>query len=418
MKLQVPNAKMVKKTISVVGLGDGGREFLSNLSLQVVKGADILIGGERHLAFFPEWKSRKIPIKKNLSRILDTIKDESKEKKIVVLVSGDPFFFGLGRYLVRRLPDFKLSFFPYPSSIQLAFARIGESWDDAALVSVHAGDMNCLLPLSGKHRKIGILTDHSNTPSKIASLLLAAVGDIFTCFVCENIEGEKEKITKGSLRKIMKMDFSPLNVVILIKKDNTAFVYPVSGIADSKFAQRKPVAGLITKSEVRSIALGKMEVKPDSIVWDVGAGSGSVSIEAASFAGNGRVYSMEKNERDLRNIKKNIHKFFMPHVIPIHGTAPECFNEIGEDPDVLFVGGSGGRLEEILVKGFSRLKDGGRFVINLIALENLNCAQVVLKKMKQPFEILSINIGRSSGIQGLTRLESLNAVFIIFGRKC
>jgi len=189
------------------------------------------------------------------------------------------------------------------------------------------------------------------------------------------------------------------------------------GIPDEQFHRRPKQGGLITKAEVRAISLSKMEIRPDSIVWDVGAGSGSVAIEAASLAAKGRVYAVEKNPRDLQVIRKNIRKFSMPHIIPILGSAPECFSEIGEDPDVLFVGGSGGRMEEILKNGLLRLRKGGRYVVNLVALENLNHVAACLKTLRLTPEILSVNIGRSRGMGGLTRLESLNPVFIVYGRK-
>jgi precorrin-6Y C5,15-methyltransferase (decarboxylating) len=407
----------VNNTVSIIGIGDGGKEYLSNRAILEIGKAGILIGGERHLAFFPESAVQKIAIKKDLARLVDIIKIEGKKKRIAVLASGDPLFFGIGKYFVKNLPEFRLEFFPYPSSLQLAFARIGENWDDAALTSVHAGDTRQLLPLLRRHEKIGILTDLSNTPAKIASLAMEAEGDVFTCFVCENLEGKKERITKGSLKKIKGMEFSPLNVMVLLRKKEGRSPYPFFGMPDLDFAQRKPSRGLITKSEVRAVALSKMSVRPDSIVWDVGAGSGSVSVEAASFAERGRVYSIEKNIEDLEIIKKNIRRFSMPHVIPVHGTAPGCFDSIKEDPDVLFVGGSGGKMEDILMKGISRLTVGGRFVINLIALENLERASETLRRMELAFEILSLNIGRSKGIQGMTMLEGLNPVLMVYGRK-
>ncbi len=407
----------MKNNISIIGMGDGGREFLSQAALQKIEAAQILMGGERHLAFFPELSCRKVPIKKHLSPVLATIKKESKEKKIVILVSGDPFFYGLGKYLTQNLLGLKLQFFPYPSSIQLAFARIGVNWDDAHLTSVHAGNLHDLLPLFRKYSKIGILTDRSNTPSAVASLVMESVGDTFICAVCENLEGEKERITRGSLKKIQGMEFSPLNVVILLKKKTGRGLHPFTGASDEEFAQRKPSRGLITKSEVRAVSISKMEVRPDSIVWDVGAGSGSVSVESASFAVDGKVYAMEKNLGDIKNIRKNIRKFSMSHLIPVLGTAPQCFQEIKEDPDVIFVGGTGGGMEEILKRGISRLKNGGRLVVNVIALENLNKAITVLKGLKFPHEIISVNIGRSREIQGLTMLESLNTVYIVYGKK-
>jgi len=297
------------KKIDIIGLGDGGAEDLPEKCREIIAKSDFLAGGKRHLAFFPDYAGEKLPIDKNLKKVLEHLQ-QTDFKKAVVLVSGDPFFFGLGKYLIEKLDKIKITVHPHLSSMQVAFSKIKLNWDDAQLLSLHSRDIAQLLPAVKESKKVGMLTDDVNTPPAIAQYLLERFGDIFTCYVCENLEGKEEKITKGNLKKIAKLEFSPLNVVILVKTKELPFsIVPFTGLEDDEFHQRKPKSGLLTKAEVRAVTLSKMKVKPDSVVWDIGSGSGSISIEAASFASRGKVFSVEKNTRDFGIIQKNIQKF-------------------------------------------------------------------------------------------------------------
>ena len=151
------------------------------------------------------------------------------------------------------------------------------------------------------------------------------------------------------------------------------------GIADEEFFQRKPKAGLITKSEVRVLALAKLGVRPDSVVWDIGAGSGSVGVEAALLAPQGRVFAIEKNAEDFGIVQQNIAKFRTHHLTAVRGNAPDGTEE-WPDPDAVFVGGSGGRMDESVATAARRLRPGGRIVIDAATIENLAEAVRLLKE--------------------------------------
>ena len=188
------------------------------------------------------------------------------------------------------------------------------------------------------------------------------------------------------------------------------------GIPDDEFFQRKPLAGLITKCEVRVVALSKLCIRPDSVVWDIGAGSGSVGIEAAMLAPRGRVFAIEKNTEDSEIIQQNIFKFSMLNVLAIQGNAPDG-TEAWPDPDAIFVGGSGGRMAAIVATAAQRLRPHGRIVIDAATIENLYESVRLLKEHGFAVNITLVQVSRSKPILDLTRFVALNPVYVITGSR-
>lgn len=188
------------------------------------------------------------------------------------------------------------------------------------------------------------------------------------------------------------------------------------GIADDEFHQRKPLRGLITKMEVRVVALARLGLRDDSIVWDVGAGSGTVSIEAALLAPRGRVFAIEKDPEDCDNIRLNVAKFAAANVEVLEALAPDCFAAL-PDPDAVFVGGSAGRMGAILEQALARLRPSGRVVVDAATIENLAEAVSCLKRLGVAPDVTLLSAARSKDIVGLTRFEALNPVFIVAARR-
>ena len=186
------------------------------------------------------------------------------------------------------------------------------------------------------------------------------------------------------------------------------------GIPDDEFFQRKPERGLLTKSEIRVVALSKLRLQPDSVFWDIGGGSGSVTIEGALLASKGATYVIEKDAEDCDNIRLNIQKFGTSNVTLVHGNAPEGI-DAWADPDAIFIGGSGGRLTDILSLSAQRLRPNGRIVVDAATIETMTEANNELKAHNMSTEITMVSISRSKDIVGLTRFEALNPVFIITG---
>lgn len=395
------------QTVVVVGIGDNGADSLSREALEQVSEAEVLFGGERHLAFFADHPAEKVPIRDNLKEVAARLQAETR--RTVVLASGDPLFHGIAGYLATKIGRDRLEVLPNISSMQLAFARLKESWHDAALVSCHAKPIEDALDVIRDAKKVGIFTDNENTPARIARELLKAGIGGFRAHVCENLGGADERISSCDLRELAERQFAPLNVLVLTK---IALAPPLErrdwtfGIPEEAFYQRQPLKGLITKTEVRVLSLARLRLRPGNLVWDIGAGSGSVSIEAALLGA--KVWAVEKNKEDCDIIRRNIEKFATPQITVAHGLAPAALAEL-PDPDAAFIGGSGGEMGEIVRICRERLLPGGRLVANVATLENLG--QVPAN------DVTLVQISRTRPILDLHRFEALNPVFIACWEK-
>ncbi|HUY87852.1 MAG TPA: precorrin-6y C5,15-methyltransferase (decarboxylating) subunit CbiE [Pirellulales bacterium] len=393
--------------VVVVGIGDNGADSLSRDALRRVADAELLLGGERQLSFFADHPAEKLAIRDNLKEIAARLQAETR--RVVVLASGDPLFHGIAGYLAAKIGRDRLEILPNISSMQLAFARIKESWHDAALVSCHAKPLEDALDVIRDAKKVGIFTDNENTPARIARELLKAGIGGFLAHVCENLGGAEERVSSWNLEELAERSFSPLNVLVLTKKATAPSFQRrdwTVGIPEEAFYQRQPLKGLITKTDVRVLSLAKMRLRPGNVVWDVGAGSGSVSIEAALLGA--KVWAVEKNKEDCEIIRRNIEKFDTPQVTVVHGIAPAALAELPA-PDAVFIGGSGGEMSEIIRLCRERLSPGGRLVINVATLENLGQAPAQ--------DVTLVQISRTRPILDLHRFEALNPVFIACWEK-
>jgi len=399
-------------SIKVIGIGDDGRESLLPLYQQWIDESELLLGGERQLAFFPEYQGSKEVIGGGLASLVDKLKAE--QRSTVVLASGDPLFYGIGGYLSTKIKDFKnIEIYPHLSSIQLAFARMGESWQDAYFTSIHGRSMKGLAQRIDGKAKVALLTDEQNSPSAIASYLLHFGMTEYQAFVAENLGGAEERTGWYDLEQMKDTTFAPLNVVVLKKKG--ASPSWALGIEDHEFAQRKPDKGLITKKEVRILSLAAMQLKEDSTVWDIGTCTGSMAIEAAKMARYGQVFAIEKNEGDLENCLQNQQKF-RTDFTAIHGKAPEGLDSF-PDPDAIFIGGTGGEMRELLALCCQRLKEDGRIVLNAATIENLYAANQAFQEEGFETNITLAQISRSKPILNMTRFEGLNPIYIITAKR-
>ena len=216
------------------------------------------------------------------------------------------------------------------------------------------------------------------------------------------------------------MEFSPLNILILIRNAREPRgdvpAQQLMGIAEERFARPAPERGLITKLEVRAVSLAKLGLTENSIIWYIGAGSGAVSIEASFLASRGSIFAIEKNSEAVAAIKENIRRFGCHNITVIHTLAPDNLQELPA-PTAVFIGGSGGHMGEILRVACDRLQPEGRIVINAATLETLHAAIDSLKANRFAVEVTLVNVSRSKDMLNLTRLEALNPVFVITGRR-
>lgn len=394
--------------MKLIGIGDNGLESLLPQYAQWIEESDVLVGGERVLSFFPNYQGEKVTIKGGIKEIVERLRVENRST--VVLASGDPLFYGIGGYLSSKI---KIEVYPYLSSVQLAFAKMGESWQDAFLVSIHGRSMKGLAQRIDGKEKVALLTDVENSPNQLAKYLLSFGITEYRAFVAENIQGEKEKSGWYELEEMIDVEFSPLNVVIL-KKVSEGPSWSL-GIDDEEFSQRKPDKGLITKKEIRVLTLHALKLKQNSTVWDIGTCTGSMAIEAAKLAPEGQVFAIEKNEPDLENCFQNQRKF-RTDLTAIHGKAPQGLENF-PDPDAVFIGGTGGEMVELIQTCCNRLNASGRIVLNAATIENLYRANEAFVKAGFQTSILHAQVSRSKPILGMNRFVPLNPVYIITAHR-
>jgi precorrin-6Y C5,15-methyltransferase (decarboxylating) len=408
----------VRRAVTLIGIGDDGCAGLSARAANAVAAAQVLVGGERHLEFFPQFAGERLVLKGKLTETLARVAELAHEHNVAILASGDPLFFGIGALAIHKLGAEHVEVLPAPSSMQLAFARAGLKWDDAQFLSLHGRAREGLLTRLRSLHKVALFTDEENSPRWIATHLVAHGQTAWRAWLCENLGGADERVRQFTVEELAACeDAAPLNVLILQRSDEAWREPPaISFLHEDDFAKRMPKKGLITKREARLLSLAMLQLRPSSIVWDVGAGSGSVSIEAALLAPRGQVFAVEIDPEGVEICRDNVRAHGVDNVRVIAGRAPEALAEL-PDPDAVFVGGSKGSMAEIIDVALARLNDGGRLVVNAITLENVGETYKCLRdKGKEP-DVILLSVSRAEPLARYMRYEAQNPIHIFAVNK-
>ncbi len=369
-----------------------------------------MVGGQRMLEACREYPARKLQIKAPLDKVLADIESvRAQGEPIAVLADGDPLFYGIGRRLLREIPPQELHFHPGVTALQTAASRLKIPWDQIHTVSLHGRpELHPLLRLMSRHEFIGVYTDATWSPNVIARALQERDIDHFTLHICQDLELPTETIHSLQGSQAADMQFSPLNFVLLqrIKKPEISLTL---GSAEESFIHEN---GLITKSEIRSTALGRLHIEPGHTVWDIGAGCGSIGLEASLLAWDGRVICVEPNPERVAHIRTNRTRTgaFTLDVVP--ASAPECFPEL-PDPDRIIIGGGISRSPDLVLQAVSRLRPGGKIVVMCTLFSTLNRAREQMQQAGLEPSVQQINVCRSRPIGTDQRLEPLNPVFLV-----
>lgn len=400
--------------ITLIGVGDDGPRSLGEEARVAVAEADLLCGGARHLSAF-DAPGERLPITKDLAGLVARIEEAREEGRcVVVLASGDPLFYGIGSVLSERFGPDALRVLPAVSSIQLAFARLGLPWQDAAVLSAHGRPLAPLLGRAMASARFAVLTDGVNTPARVAAALLDGGMEDAAAAVCEHLGGEHERVTRGTLSAIAAQAHAPLNVLVVMRDPAAVrWGYPLLGVPDDRYAHPR---GQITKAEVRTVSVARLGMERAIVVWDIGAGSGSVSIEAASLRLDAAVYAVEREPAQLAFLRNNVRRFTAGNVIIVAGEAPAALEPL-PDPDAVFIGGSGGRLTAVLEASLRRVTPGGRVVLNLVSLDHLQTARRTFLTQGWAVDVAQISVARSASIANTVRLAALNPVFVVSGER-
>lgn len=404
------------KPVAIIGMGLSA-EDLTGSHLSMISDADILIGGKRHLEAFGEFKGQTRLITRDLPALSDYIRVHMEKHRIVVLASGDPLYYGIGGFLINTLGKENISIHPNVSAAAGAFARIKTPWQDAYVTSLHGRNREPeMLDAAKKHDKVAVFTDSDHTPAWIAASLLKNHIDQVDMWVAEQMGSKTEKVQCYELEIASKKVFSDPNMVILIRKQIMAEKIKKHdlclGMPDSWLEHER---GLITKPEVRAISLSKLRLRDHHILWDLGAGSGSLSVEAGLFIKQGRIIAVEKNPHRIEQIKSNKARFNIHNMEVVSAKMPEKLDELSP-PDRVFIGGGGENLGLIIQTAAAHLRKNGIIVVNSVLLSSLDTAVNTLQSLhfKTDFIQIQVNVGKK--MLGSTRLEATNPIWIVTGQ--
>jgi precorrin-6Y C5,15-methyltransferase (decarboxylating) len=409
------------KPISVIGMGLSPDDLTAR-HLELIRQADILIGGKRHLDHFKNLPARKKDITKNLKKIIafikDRIKNSATDLSIVVLASGDPLYFGIGSLLIRSIGADMVNIYPNITSVAAVFARIKEPWHDVPVISMHGREQKiALLSALAKKEKIALFTDSNNNPAMVAKLLIENNYADFQICVLEQLGTSSEHVEWYELSNAVEKIFSEPNMVVLKRKPVAMDIEPAErphlGMPESSFYHKD---GLITKAEVRAVVISKLRLMPDSILWDLGAGSGSVSIESSCFITTGVIFAVEQHKERIIQIQNNKNRYNVNNLEIIHTKLPLGLENLPR-PDRIFMGGGGRDLEKIIKAASSRLKENGIIVINTVLVQNIEAALQSLKKAGFKTDFIQIQVNNRKDMPWGERLESQNPVWIITGKR-
>lgn len=388
--------------IYLVGIGMGDCDTLTKRAEQVINEADIIIGAKRVTENISSGKTIFNSYK--AEEIADYLKNR-QEESAAVLLSGDIGFYSGAKRLIEVLKDYETELIPGISSAVYFCARLKTEWEDAKLLSLHGKTSNAIGYIRRYKKVFMILSGNDSIKELCSKLCYYNMGDI-VLHIGQRLSYSDEKIITVKAEDIKEFDFDNLSVVLA---ENTNPVdLSMSSIKDDAFV-RGDVP--MTKSEIRTLSIGKLCLNTDSILYDIGSGTGSVAVEAGLKLIDGQVYAIERNEKALELIERNKRKFVVDNIIVVKGTAPDVIADLPM-PTHIFIGGSGGnlvRLIDCVLKKNPKVK----IVVNVIALNTLAEIIKIIEDKGLDADIVSINAAKDRLAGNYRLMTAHNPVYII-----
>lgn len=389
---------------------------LSEAQQALIQSCVAVVVSRRHQPLVAGWDCRRIDMTP-MTAMLTQVAEALPTGKVAVLASGDPLFYGVGRTLIAHFGPERVQVHPALSAVQLACARFRIPWDDLTLQSLHGRSGQ---DISGRvlgHAKVLLFTDLHNSPDRVAASLLTALSacddqqriETIRLRVAENLGLADERLISGSLAEIAAQTFAPLNMM-LVEQSPLPETFRF-GLRENEIHHSR---GLITKDEVRAATLHRLRLPATGVFWDIGGGSGSVSLEAARLNPELAVHTVEKNPEALQNIRANIKQYGTYNIHLICGEAPEALAGLPA-PDRIFIGGSGQRLEAIIEAAVAQLTEGGRIVINAVLAATETTALQCLQRLHLRVASSTLAVTRREYPGGESRV--FNPITLITGDK-
>ena len=398
-----------KGTITVVGCGVG--DGLSPRASRTLKEASVIAGGKRILAQFSKFsnpRAERIELRADIAETTRELIGMSETDNVVILASGDALFHGIAGTLSKLHPSLEFEVLPNITAFQALCAALKLPWGGFSLFSVHGS--RGVVPWREilASNEAAVYCDNRMPAHKLAAELLARFPRAARreCVVCADLGMESEIIRRTTLREAATMDVSGLSILLLLKP-KSAVPLPCLplGLPDGSYEHEN---NLITHPETRAVILSKLRLR-NGVMWDLGAGSGSVGIEAAGLRGDLRVHAVERSPDRVVHIKNNAASEGLRNHETVEGEILEKMGEL-PDPDIVFIGGGGPDIEKIALQSFERLRDGGDLVASAVTLETISVLNTILRE--HLVEAISLAVSRSAPAGRMTMMRSENPINI------
>lgn len=394
--------------VTLIGMGSGQPENLTLQGLAALRQADLILGARRLLAVLPAGCTENRAAAYRPDEVAELLQTSGAENAVLVY-SGDTGFYSGASSMMEKLEALgvRARVLPGLSSIQLLAAALGRPWQGWNLVSAHGRTCDPVAECM-QGRPTFFLTGGSEDPATLCAQLAAeGFGDV-QGVVGQCLGTPEEKLFRGSVKELAAGRFNSLSVLLV----EAAEVLPrrAPGLPDEAF-ERGDVP--MTKQEVRAAVLAKLAVRPEDILWDVGAGTGSVSVELALAAPRGRVYAVECRPEGCALIKANREKFRTRNLVLVEGLAPAALSDLPV-PDAVFIGGSKGSLAAIVDAALDKNPDA-RICVSAIALETLSAAVAALTAKGRTVQVSQIAVSRAKAVGGLHLMMAQNPIYLITG---
>jgi precorrin-6Y C5,15-methyltransferase (decarboxylating) len=393
MSDEMRGERRVETWLAVVGIGEDGIDGLSPAARALVAQAELVVGGRRHLALAGDLAAETVAWPSPIEGALDVI-EARRGRPVCVLASGDPFFFGVGAMLMRRFSPEEMLCLPAPSAFALAAARLGWSQQDLTTLSLHGRPLEAILPHLQPGQRILALSWDEATPAKLAALLAARGMGRSRLTVCEAMGGPRERIRASEAESFALDNIAALNTIALdVIADRGAKILPrAPGLPDDWFEHE----GQITKRDIRAVTLSALAPRRGEVLWDVGAGSGSIGIEWMLADPANRAVAIEADAERAARAARNALSLGVPALEVVVGRAPEAFRDLGT-PDAVFIGGGAAGAIEAAA---AALRPGGRLVVNAVTLETQ--ALLVEERAKRGGDLVQIAVAHAEPVGRFT----------------